>query len=407
MLSNTLHTLFAQFTSLFSYNKITRVLTNIAPKSINYTTAHETGNDTKKAALTAIFVDLDNVLGNIANPQTKQAVIDNIDLFFIHMAKQYDGAVELNVYGNLWHWKLEEISFTLEDIVVSYIDTPVVNRYNKTTTDTKMVVDMMMSAKRITKCVLVSCDVDFEHPAAFFNQINVPFDLIQFGPTSYRLKQLVSMITDGFLIIKEAGLWFNNSSSEAQTQQSAKDVLVNALHSAKKPCSLGEASQLLAAYKNDTWQGHRSFTQFVRAMNIPNLQISDGMPGFISIATPQPKAEAKQRDTSEKLAQMDVPLLSAEQYHLIFKVLSTNTLGNDVASLVEQTRAQCLSEGCDLSPNTIESVVFKLLPYIHKPTKPSVLANKYLKWIFQKSKVSFSGLLNNHDRARLSEVILA
>ena len=372
----------------------------------------------KVEPVVGIFVDLDNVIGQLENNQSKQALLSNIDLFFIHMAKRYEGQVNVNVYGNLSCWNLKAVKFDLENISVNYIDTPVVNDYDKTTTDHKMVVDMMRPEHTLSRTVLVTCDVGFMHVAESYLQDGIPVELIQFGPTNYRLKLVVNTIVNGFDLFKEAKILkpehaapaFNDKKPTSTTviaktkrpvPKYADEMLIEAIQSSDGDYLLVQASQLLKEFKTDDWRGYKTFTQFVQSLNIPNLKIDKSRDDLLSIDEP---VEVEQ-SVEKKLKQMEVPVLSAKQYDSIFKTLATCSLNKAPSQLVETAYAQCKESECVVTRQELEKVIVKVLPDIKKSNKPYVLAAKYLKWLFQKSKVSFKGLLNAQDRENLTLLI--
>lgn len=372
----------------------------------------------KAEPVVGIFVDLDNVIGQLGDYKTEQAVVRNIDLFFIHMAKRYEGKVQVNVYGNLSPWKLNKSQLELENIRVSYIDTPVRNDHGKTTTDTKMAVDMTVDSYKISQCVLVSCDIDFEHPVAHYQQEGIPVELIQFGHTNHELKVLVNTIVNGFDILKEAKILklkhvaptFNSKKPTSTTviaktkrpvPKYADKMLIEAIESSDGDYLLAQASLLLKEFKADDWRGYKTFTQFVQSLNIPNLKIDKSRDGLLSIDEPVVVGHSVEK----KLKQMEVPVLTAKQYDSIFKTLATCSLNKAPSQLVETAYAQCKESECAVTRQELEKVIIKVLPDIKKSNKPYVLAAKYLKWLFQKSKVSFKGLLNTQDRENLTLLI--
>jgi len=372
----------------------------------------------KAEPVVGIFVDLDNVIGQLGDYKTEQALLRNIDLFFIHMAKRYEGQVNVNVYGNLSCWKLKEVKFDLENISVNYIDTPVVNDYDKTTTDHKMVVDMMKQEHRLSQSVLVTCDAGFMHVAESYQQEGIPVELIQFGPTNYLLKLVVNTIVNGFDILKEAKILkpghaaptFNSkkptstaviAKTKRAAQKYADEMLIEAIQSSDGDYLLVQASQLLKEFKTDDWRGYKTFTQFVQSLNIPNLKIENDRDGLLSLNEPVVAEYAVEK----KLKRMKVPVLSAKQYDSIFKTLATCSLNKAPSQLVETAYAQCKESECAVTRQELEKVIIKVLPDIKKSNKPYVLAAKYLKWLFQKSKVSFKGLLNAQDRENLTLLI--
>jgi hypothetical protein len=374
----------------------------------------------KAIPVVGIFVDLDNVIGQLGDYKTEQAVLRNIDLFFIHMAKCYEGQVQVNVYGNLSCWRLKEAQFELENISVNYIDTPVVNDYDKTTTDHKMVVDMMDAKHTVSQlqCVLVTCDAGFMHVAESYQEKIIPVELIQFGPTNYRLKLIVNTIVNGFDILKEAKIIKHNhvtprfytdkptstgviAKTKRPTQKYADDMLIEAIKSSDGEYVLAQASQLLKEFKTDNWRGYKTFTQFVESLNIPNLTIDKEQDGLLSINEPVVVDDV----VETKLKQMKVPVLNAKQYDSIFNTLAKCSLDKEPSQLVETTYEYCKKTECTVTREELENIITKVLPYIKKSNKPYVLAAKYLKWLFQKSKVSFKGILNSQDRENLTLLI--
>ena len=292
------------------------------------------------------------------------------------------------------------------------------NDYDKTTTDHKMVVDMMRPEHTFSRTVLVTCDVGFMHVAESYLQDGIPVELIQFGPTNYRLKLVVNTIVNGFDILKEAKILKPQQAAptfttkkpiktgviaktERTAQKYADEMLIEAIKSSEGKYVLAQASQLLKEFKTDDWRGYKTFTQFVRSLNIPNLTIDKSRDGLLSIEEPV----AVEQSFEKKLKQMGVPVLSAKQYDSIFKTLATCSLNKAPSQLVDSVYALCKESECVVTREELEKVIVKVLPDIKKSNKPYVLAAKYLKWLFQKSKVSFKGLLNAQDRENLTLLI--
>jgi len=381
------------------------------PEVINCTEDHLINESEEKVSVVGVFVDFDNVLGQINDVITKQYLINNIDSIFLHIAKRYKGLVKVNVYGNLKYWKLTAKKLVQENAVLNYIDTPVVNGHGKTTTDCKMVVDMMKATHTLSYAVLVSCDVDFEHLAEHYLQEGISLELIKFGPVNNQLELLFNKVVNGFDILKQSNIVKSkhvaaklckkeiDKSKVKKDSKYADEILIEAIKSSAKGLYLAEAGSLLKDFKSDKWRGHKTLTHFIISLSIPNLELDNTQNGLLTIN------ECKRVSIEQKLKNMEVPILSSRQYKTIFTLLSKRALSNEPATLIDTLHNNCKEIGCSVKRKELEQIVVKILPDISKSNKPYILASKYLKWLFQKSKVSYKGLLNTRDREKLAMLI--
>lgn len=383
----------------------------VKPEAIHYTQSHAVDEHVGKVSVVGIFVDFDNLFSHINDTATKQGLIRNIDAFFTFVAKRYKGLVKVNVYGNLSYWQLEAKKLEQENIIINYIDTPVVNGHGKTTTDCKMVVDMMKATHTLSYAVLVSCDVDFEHLIQHYIQERILSELIKFGHVNRRLELLFNKVVNGFDVLQQSKIIKSkyvstniskkgiNTNTPKKGCKYADEILIEAIKSSSKGLHLAEAGNLLKDFKHNNWQGHKNLTLFIISLNIPNLKLDNTQNGLLTIN------DCNRLSIEQKLKSMEVPVLSARQYKTIFNLLSTHALSNEPAKLIDIVHVNCKELGCFIKRKELEQVVVKILPDISKSNKPYVLASKYLKWLFHKSKVSYKGILSTKDRETLAMLI--
>jgi uncharacterized LabA/DUF88 family protein len=373
----------SHFFSIFTSESVNAQLSDIN-EIVNVdllTNAVNLTETTKLEQYTGIFVDLDNVIGQLEKTNVSS---DFVDQLLIEMGVQFSGAVKVFSYGNLKFHGLEENKFDYENITVEYIDTPVIGYKGKTNTDTIMTVEIVEKKPLLSKAVIVSCDVNFEPAALSLNKSHVPVEIIQFGHTRRLLLKQAQKVHDGFHYLNRV--------------KTAEELVIAAIGNSKKPLHIAKASQILGRWKYNSWQGHKKFGNFLKTLSITYLQVDTTLPGTLYIAKPQDII-------TKKLKNMGVLALSETQYSILFQAIAKSQLGPSPRTIVEAVHHYCADKGFELTYAEIENVVVKVLPEMNTSSKPQRFASKYLNWLFQKSKVSFGGLLNSQDKEFIKSIV--
>jgi uncharacterized LabA/DUF88 family protein len=339
-----------------------------------------------------VYVDIDNVVGQL-DSYIKPYFLENLYQVLIQIGREYyDCQVCINVYGNLEYHGLSALTFESENITVVYIDTPVINNWGKTLTDTRMVVDMMININKYFQTVLVTCDVDFEPVAEHFNVQNQPIDIIKFGHTHHELLKYSRNVIDGHELLAKSSIL---------PISFAKELLVNKLKESDNNLPLATASHLLSGFRANKWQGCKTFANFIKSLHIPNMIISPEHSGVLSFSKPLTVDES----VDAKLKDLGLSTLSTGQYRDLFKAISKCELGLETSKLVEHVHQELIYSK-EFEKTHIEKIVTKLLPYLNKQYKPSKLASLFRDWLVKKSTVVGSSF-NSSERIYLSTLIKA
>ncbi|GFO55548.1 hypothetical protein GMSM_25550 [Geomonas sp. Red276] len=153
-----------------------------------------------------------------------------------------------------------------------------------------------------------------------------------------------------------------------ELKQKMEDFIVEIVKSSPIPVVMAKMAHLLVmkfgpGLNESEWFGKGSFKALLGHMNLPGIELSSMLSGFLYDPTIHPAPEEKMDSLQVKIHNItDTPLLPAEHYQILFRCLANevNANGYSLSRTSKAVRDCCAEEGASVARSHVNFVLLGL-----------------------------------------------
>ena len=229
---------------------------------------------------TTVYVNVNTFVETITPhcPSFRKHIATQLIPFLNRIGKYYGVNTVIHAYGELDQYrgmKYKEGENKL-DCTINLTHTPSLTRQGKTAVDALIWVKMRESLKQSDRVAVITEQGLYYPILDSLKRLGIEVELLPFSSVSPKLSVSVNRIVDTRELL---------SSLITDPLQQAQRLLQQQLVTTTKPLPLASAAHLLRLYQINNWMGHGSFKAFVKALNIPNLELLPDNAGTLTLSS--------------------------------------------------------------------------------------------------------------------------